>query len=253
MNDTMDELLNELEKLSLIMDVNPFCNKTEHMLRHYVLQYNNYKLSLSKNKFKLNSLINRYNIKNKERKINLIVNDSHKVSNITSRAINQVDNISTKLKKVFSTDVIEVDDVKDVPNTPLYFIKSKSVYALKLNDRIIYGNIGNIIENNKNIKRMSKCNNSECSNSLCKFYHDINNKHHDKEEFFVRNYHSNNWRYDNECKFHKVRRIGSKKNLVNDLLYSDKNEKSMRQSQLMHDILLYIILCNYLDEFDNSK
>jgi hypothetical protein len=40
--------------------------------------------------------------------------------------------------------------------------------------------------------------------------------------------------------------IGSLNTLMEDLPYSSTNEKDLRNSQLMHDILLFIVLSEYL-------
>jgi asparagine synthetase B (glutamine-hydrolysing) len=44
-----------------------------------------------------------------------------------------------------------------------------------------------------------------------------------------------------------TRLLGSRDSILTDLLYTSENEKKLRSSQLIHDILIYQILSNYLN------
>ena len=144
-------------------------------------------------------------------------------------------------------------------NTPIYLIKETNEYCIKINNKVIKGNIGNIINQNKNDK-IRKCNRVHCNKKFfkkknCKFYH---------ENSDIRNFPTYSWQYNITNKLGKVkctnnsinlhnydlentRFIGSLDSLNEDLILTNNYEKKLRNKQLMHDILLYQILDQYLE------
>lgn len=158
--------------------------------------------------------------------------------------------------------MISENNLDLVVNTPIYYIKESKQYCIKINNKIIKGNIGNIISDNdinknKGIK-IKKCKKINCDN-----------KHYNKECIFyhnkdIRNFPNYSWKYINKNKLgttkninnslqyksydlENSRFIGSLDTLLEDLQLSNKYEKKLRKNQLMHDILLYQILDQYLE------
>ena len=149
----------------------------------------------------------------------------------------------------FKTPVIAIAEknIDSIVNTPIYFIKNTNEYALKINGNVIRGNIGNVYKHNDTKKKIHKCRKSNCDqkffNRECNYFHKNDN----------RNYAYYSWNHINgnkmnSTKFDKenTRFLGSLDTLHTDLAYTDINEKELRNSQLMHDILIYNILNNYL-------
>jgi hypothetical protein len=148
-------------------------------------------------------------------------------------------------------------------NTPIYHIKETNEYCIKINNKIIKGNIGNIISeseiNKKKGTKIKHCSKINCDkvfyNKECLFYHKGD----------IRNFPIYSWKYINKNKLGKIkvnnkkfkndnydlensRFIGSLNTLNIDLQFTTKKEKKLRKKQLMHDILLYQILDQYLNE-----
>lgn len=149
-------------------------------------------------------------------------------------------------------------NIDSIINTPIYFINETKEYCFKINNNLIKGNIGNITDVNDK-ERTNFCKNISCDgyfyNKKCKFLH-LNE---------VKNFPNYSWKYINKNKMGKfnvtgssnnkviskydienTRHIGSLDSLNEDLVLSDENEKKLRNSQLMHDILLYQILSKFL-------
>jgi hypothetical protein len=132
---------------------------------------------------------------------------------------------------------------------------------MKINNKVIKGNIGNIFsETEKNQTNTKKCNKIYCNNhhynkKECKFYHanlDIRNfpnyswKQIKKNKLGKINLKNNNINYET-YDLENTRFIGSLDSLSEDLSFSNKFEKELRNKQLMHDILLYQLLEQYLE------
>lgn len=143
--------------------------------------------------------------------------------------------------------------IDSIVNTPIYFIIETNEYCLKINNNLIKGNIGNILSKNK--EKTQTCKKKNCNgtffNKSCKYLHQNE----------VKNFTDYSWKYINKNKMGKVhsstkminnydientRHIGSLDSLNEDLVLTDLHEKNLRNSQLMHDILLYQILNKYL-------
>lgn len=159
----------------------------------------------------------------------------------------------------FAVIDISEKDLDLVENAPIYYINETQQYCIKINNNIIMGNIANIFNKNSNqdITKVTKCKNTNCNgifyNKLCKFYHEGEN----------RNFTNYSWNHISKNKLGKcnlknnilnfkkydldnTRFIGSLDTLVEDLPFSSNSEKELRCGQLMHDILLYMILSEYL-------
>jgi hypothetical protein len=154
-------------------------------------------------------------------------------------------------------NIITINNIDELPNTHLYYISDINQYAIKINNIIYRGNIGNIynkddINNNKinsscksespiNIEKTNQilyckygnsCNNLLKKKEICNFYHDpcdINilykKKIIDLHKFNMykttyKNFINTNWLYVNSIKNNKnknMRHFGSKNNLINDI------------------------------------
>ncbi len=143
---------------------------------------------------------------------------------------------------------INSKNIQSILNTPIYYIEDTKEYAIKINNNIIKGNIGNILKPKDKLIKTHQCNKNNCDekyyNNDCKYIH--NND--------VKNYPYYSWnhikknklcsiKYDNE----NSRFISSLNTLSEDLGYTSFYEKELRNKQLMHDILLYQILNKYLE------
>ena len=151
---------------------------------------------------------------------------------------------------------ISMENIDSIINTPIYFIIETNEYCLKVNNNLIKGNIGNIIDNCKENDNTRKCNKKNCNgvhfNKKCNFLHKDG----------VKNFPNYSWKYINKKKMGKLsinnnrlitnydientRHVGSLNSLNEDLILSSNYEKELRNSQLMHDILIYQILNKYL-------
>lgn len=161
----------------------------------------------------------------------------------------------------FAVIDISEKDLDLIENAPIYYINETQQYCIKINNNIITGNISNIFNKNehqkKEITKVTKCKSTNCTglfyNKLCKFYHEGEN----------RNFTNYSWNHVSKNKLGKcelknnmlnfkkydldnTRFVGSLDTLVEDLPFSSINEKKLRSGQLMHDILLYMILSEYL-------
>jgi len=165
-----------------------------------------------------------------------------------------IEEIDEKLYKDFiNIPVVIVDNEDDIPNNPIYYINNTKHFGIKINNNLLVGNIGNIYNKQKtNKQKTKKCNKVFCNKKECYFYHNNN-----------RNFMNYSWIHSISYKTPKTKKIngtyqnlkkdkyntrvlGSRDTLIEDLQYVDNNEKELRNSQLMHDILIYQILSNYL-------
>jgi hypothetical protein len=149
---------------------------------------------------------------------------------------------------------ISIDNLDIIENTPIYCINETQQYCIKINNNLIMGNIGNIYSKKNDAEKINKCKYTDCNNKFygkeCRYYHNNIN----------RNFTNYSWNHINKNKDGKLdiknkitkydednsRFIGSLNTLMEDLPYSSTNEKDLRNSQLMHDILLFIVLSEYL-------
>lgn len=148
------------------------------------------------------------------------------------------------LKNVFSIDVINVKTEDDIENTELYYIENENKFAIKINNKILKGNVGKIFSKFDKKEKTICCVKDICNIENCYYYH---------EDIDTRNYEEFSWKHNNKIniktlqknKLDNIRTIGSKENIENDLLLLSINEIKLRNSQLIHDILIYQIINNY--------
>jgi hypothetical protein len=169
-----------------------------------------------------------------------------------------------------------VDNIKDIPFTPLYWVTQTNQFAININGVILRGSVGNIydkthIQSNKIINQVVICKkNNLCqnvlNNEICKFYHDpedllklvnlnkISIELFNKYKTLNRNYLNTDWIYTNrynnsmrhfgsrntlnyECDMIKFNNITNNQKKSNDILNDIPSIKNFKQ-QCMHDILV---------------
>ena len=183
------------------------------------------------------------------------------------KIVNLVDNIST--------DVYCIDDIKNIPDTQLYWISNINQFAFRLNGVIFRGVIGDIynkaiIQQHNTHSQVSICKYGNlCQNiqygKICKYYHDpltllklLNEKKIEQATFDIyknlsRNYVNTSWIYNdtqNNKKNIFMRHFGSKTTLRNEielvnnnmLKYDKMNIVDTYKNQTMHDILIILAL-----------
>ena len=122
----------------------------------------------------------------------------------------------------------------------IYYIQDTKEYCIKINNKIIKGNIGNIFsDNDPNINKIKKCNKLYCNKLYhnkkdCRFYH---------ENQEIRNFPNYSWKHIKKNKLGKIktnkniisyekydlentRFIGSLDTLSEDLIFTNISEKS---------------------------
>ena len=248
--DTLETAFIEIEKYDIkIQHIENTLNIIKSIKNNIQLIYNN-KISNIKKKILPNSdnlyennILHKYNIELKN-----VTNNELFKNNIYTKC--PVINISKKY-------------LDHIINSPIYYIEETKEYCIKINNKLIKGNIGNIfMDNDKNKNKIKKCNKLYCNNSFynkkeCKFYHD---------EEDIRNFPNYSWKSIQKNKLGKVKNknkilnyeqydlentrfLGSLDTLHEDLSFTNVYEKKLRNKQLMHDILLYQILDQYLNNY----
>ena len=153
-------------------------NKIENLKSQFKLLYMNKIKSIKDN---INTGSNNIN----ENKIN--GNNFYKIENV-----NLTNDKNYNNKKYYTSPVIIISEksIDKVINTPIYMIKETNEFCIKINNKIIKGNIGNIVDKHNN-KKIKKCNRLYCNNTFfnkkeCKFYHENNNE--------IRNFPDYSWK-----------------------------------------------------------
>ena len=146
-----------------------------------------------------------------------------------------------------------LEKLNEIPVSNIYYINELKQYAINIAGVNIKGNLGNILDyNSENTSRCDygiKCS-SFTKGIKCKYYHE-------PEDYLkigtdvpetIRNFTIGSWIYTNNKKPRTYfnRHIGNKKTLLYDLKMLKsiqyKEEVAIRESQLIHDLLIYIIL-----------
>jgi hypothetical protein len=166
-----------------------------------------------------------------------------------------------------------INSIEEIPNCPIYWVKNINQFAIRINDAILRGNMGNIyntthIKKNVSTNRTIICENKNiCKNLVdgyeCKFYHDpidllkLFNSNKISLELFEkyknkhRNFSNTSWIYTehNNNKNKNIRQFGSKNTLKNDieLMTIDNSITNMDKvdnftHQFMHDLLVILSL-----------
>ena len=193
----------------------------------------------------------------------------------SDQKINQA-TIDTTIYKQLTYDipicVKMVDNIKDIPFTPLYWVTQTNQFAININGVILRGSIGNIydkshIQSSKIINQVVICKrNNLCpnllNNAVCKFYHDpedllklvnlnkISIELFNKYKTLNRNYLNTDWIYTNQYNNNSMRQFGSH-NTLNyefDMIKFNNSTNTQKENdilsiknfkhQCMHDILV---------------
>ena len=175
--------------------------------------------------------------------------------------------------------IISVDNVHDIPETPLYYISGLNQYAINIGGMLLRGNIGNIYNSGKitnnstNITNLVYCKHkNQCqkllSGQLCKYYHDPTELLQLKDSGVIsattyksqnkpRNFSNTSWlytEYPEKARNEHMRHFGSGDTLGQyiQLLKIQDNKrialyKKNYTDQCMHDILvLFAMYSNQL-------
>lgn len=162
-----------------------------------------------------------------------------------------------------------VNQVDEIPNMPLYWIKSLNQFAIRINGTVFRGNVGNIYVKNStrgNIPvNVSKCKYVEkcpqlLSGKRCKFYHDIEsvNALHIKQKITdatlelykntYQNFNNMSWLYVDDA-FRStnshMRFVGNRNTLRNDIEMSKFRGVDWvdgYKSQMFHDFLVMMAI-----------
>jgi hypothetical protein len=226
-------------------------NKIENLKSQFKLLYMNKIKSIKDNINNIN------NIKINENTGTDNGNNYYKIKNI-----NLTNDENYNNNKYYTSPVIIISEnsMDKIINTPIYMIKETNEFCLKINNKIIKGNIGNIVDKH-NKKKIKKCNRLYCNNTFfnkkeCKFYHENDNEKRNFPDYSWKSILKNKYgtiKYKNKkielnnYDIENTRFIGSLDTLNQDLVLTSIFEKKLRNKQLMHDILLYQILDNYLE------
>jgi hypothetical protein len=141
-----------------------------------------------------NKILNIYEIYNNKYKIAKLrhrgVLNHINQTNIGKTNIGKTNVIGMPLAPNIATDAKIINSIKELPNTPMYWVADIEQYAFKINGVIFRGNIGNIYNkndivkstqltknDNKKITQMTICKyKNKCrtvlNGGLCEFYHD---------------------------------------------------------------------------------
>ena len=183
------------------------------------------------------------------------------------------DVINRNLTNDISINVKCVDNIDEIPNTTIYWVKNINQFAVKINNTILRGNVGNIYTN-ANIKNTddvnqtvicrhkNNCDKLKIDTQICKFYHDplellelVNTNKMTLKTFnlyknLTRNFINTSWLYT-EKQFNKkntmLRHFGSKNTLKNEIdlikiddSYQKKTIIDNYNQQVIHDLLVII-------------
>lgn len=259
LNDDINNINNNLNELNNIMIK---IKNYENIL--YKIKTNTKMIETSLDNIKIIYDNKVFNMKHKLNKLPYIDNEECvDNSDISYEYKNITNNENFKNKDYTKCPVINISEKnkKFIINTPIYHINETDEYCIKINNKIISGNISNIIseKDKKNYKKIKKCNQICCNNKYydnkeCKFYH--------KNE--IRNFTNYSWKHITNNKLGKIkiknkniifnnydkentRFVGSLDTLSNDIIFTNKYEKELREKQLVHDILIYQIIDQYLN------
>ena len=116
-----------------------------------------------------------------------------------------------------------------LPNYPLFYLEETAQFAIKINNVVYAGNIGNILTKQDAKTKVYKCYKDNCS---CPKYH------HKKGE--IRNYLNSSFLYHTGTDLSLTRHIGNRDRLKKEIEDYNivKSEIELRSDQTMHDILI---------------
>jgi hypothetical protein len=214
------------------------------------------------------------------------VSEPIKPSNLLDQ-ISTISNLSlydyqTDIKEIaqnVSTPVVVVKNIHEIPSTSVYWISSLNQFAVKINNVLFRGNVGDIYRK-EDIQKLNKpeqitiCKRGNACSVLlagesCKFYHDpndVNKLYHDKKithrDNKIRNFVNTSWVYTDKTQHKKnmsMRHFGSRSTLKHDIdLIKINMSPVMRTSinnfehQCMHDILVNIGIQTAVSNFNGT-
>jgi len=175
---------------------------------------------------------------------------------------------SIKLREVSPGITMRVKTVKtinEVPSSKLYWVENIKQFAIRINNIVIRGNVGNTYTSKiSNVKNVVKCRfGSECDELFtprtdhpkCTYYHDPLELIKDNikiNEPIIRNYTNKSWLFTHteiNNKNKNMKHLGNRNSLKTDvykLIKADKhivdNEVDMLINQSMHNLLILLVL-----------
>lgn len=171
--------------------------------------------------------------------------------------LDKLDNIK-EIAPEINIKIQPIDNIDDLPNTQLYWVKSLNQFAFCIGGVVFRGNIGNIYTKNQNKNKIfyEKCKyGNSCQLTKCKYYHDpLLLKNNQNAENAIRNFNNSSWLYSNNIHSKTLRVFGNRQTLKSDLtLIREAHYKDdmidRYLSQTMHDILVSLAVnqCNLIN------
>lgn len=128
-------------------------------------------------------------------------------------------------------------------NGELYYIPHCDHFAVRINGKLLHGNVGSIYPADKSPERIKECRFIPCGNENCEFYHDPY-KHVGRKD--RRNYTTMSWLYvpadARRTNDNRGRRIGNRDSLAGDLATCSPEEASKFRDQAFHDLLCALLV-----------
>jgi hypothetical protein len=265
LDNTLNDLKNFINNINEIESINEF-NTMYAKIKNYennIIKINKTIQKIILVKDSLNIVLNNYILK-KINKTQIYKLDDNNKSNNKNNSKNHVHinykNITNDVRYnnvnfvKFPVINISINNLDIIENTPIYCINETQEYCIKINNNLIMGNIGNIFQKKNDANKINKCKYIDCDKKFykkeCKYYHNNINRNFTNYSWNHINKHKNG-KIDiknniNKYDVNNTRFIGSLNTLMEDLPFSSIDEKDLRNSQLMHDILLLMILSEYL-------
>jgi hypothetical protein len=145
-------------------------------------------------------------------------------------------------------NVVAVNSADEIPNVPIYWIRSTRQFGVQINGVMLVGNIGSIYQSfSKSKMAVRECRSDMCKKKNCRFFHDPNKTTSTRNT--IRNFTSASWIYTDSPMSRKnmgMRHIGNRNTLTGDLYamkLAPKNSESEINrllSQVMHDLLVVL-------------
>jgi hypothetical protein len=220
-------------------------------------------------------------------KLQIIYNKTQDINNYIKNITN--DNTQIKYAEPKSIEVSDgvcinaviVDELDQVPDSKLYYVDTLKQFAVKINNKIFRGNMGDIFNKNDVISNIDTCDKKKCNrvsicrmknkchkikyNKICNFYHDpydllqlyknngISKQLFNKYLLLKRNFINTSWiytSYPSNNNNTNMRHFGSSSIFKHDKLLIDINndcDKSINQvnnfkQQCIHDIIVFLSL-----------
>lgn len=146
--------------------------------------------------------------------------------------------LQSNSKQEKSVKLIKCESVStfnEIPSVPIYWVKNRKMYAIKINNVLFAGSIGNV-DAKSNKRRLCK-NGIKCINRECDYYHDPITIPWSND---IMNYHPSSFIYtQNNIVKNNIRNIIN----INSLLVPMEEYIRLR-NQVMHDLISTINIYN---------